>query len=108
MARLTHPGQPSSHLPSLASGSLLWHVAHTQYPACRPLTRPSLQYDREMLEFFDKIFWLGAQLAMAANNLGVPGVLQALAQSDPSQTDFVDPCNGQKNDQIQGVATAAG
>lgn len=45
---------------------------------------------------------------MAANSLGVPGVLQALAQCDLSQTDFVDPCNGQKNDQIQGVANVAG
>lgn len=35
---------------------------------------PLLQRDREMLEYFDKIFQLSVQLAAAANNLGVLGV----------------------------------
>jgi len=46
----------------------------------RPL--PPLPRDREMLEYLDKIFKLGVQMAAAANNLGVLGVSLIYPQQD--------------------------
>ena len=46
----------------------------------RPL--PPLSRDREMLEYLDKIFRLGAQMAAAANILGVLGVSLISPQQD--------------------------
>ena len=39
--------------------------------------QPPLVQDRDTLEYFEKIFCLGTQLAMAANNLRVLGVAAA-------------------------------
>ena len=44
--------------------------------------RPLPPRDREMLEYLDKIFKLGAQMAAAANNLGVLGVSRISPQQD--------------------------
>jgi len=45
--------------------------------------RPPLSRDREMLEYLDKIFRLGAQMAAAAaSNLGVLGVSLITPQQD--------------------------
>ena len=46
----------------------------------RPL--PPLPRDREMLEYLDKMFRLGAQMAAAASNLGVLGVSLITPQQD--------------------------
>ena len=74
---------------------------------------PPLSRDRETLEYLDKIFRLGAQMAAAANNLGVLGVSLITPQQDapasPSQdlSDYLDRCIGQMNNLIHGVAAAA-
>jgi len=78
----------------------------------RPL--PPLPRDREMLEYLDKIFKLGVQMAAAANNLGVLGVSLIPHQQDtpapPSEdgSDYSDRCVGQMNNLVHGMATAAG
>ena len=59
---------------------------------------PSLPRDRETLEYFDKIFWLGAQMAAAANNLGVLGVSLITPPSD-----YLDRSIGQMNNLIHGA-----
>ena len=46
----------------------------------RPL--PPLSRDREMLDYLDKIFRLGAQMAATASNLGVLGVSLISPQQD--------------------------
>lgn len=60
-----------------------------EWPADRKPSLP-LQHDRET--HFDKMFQLVAQLAAAANNLGVLGVLLASPQShgplDFNQSEF--------------------
>ena len=43
---------------------------------------PPLPRDREALEYFDKMFRLSAQMAAAANNLGVLGVSLITPQAD--------------------------
>ena len=48
----------------------------TGWPASRK-PQPPLVQDRDTLEYFEKIFWLGTQLAMTANNLGVLGIAAA-------------------------------
>jgi len=76
--------------------------------------KPLPPRDRETLEYLDKIFRLGAQMAAADNNLGVLGVSLITPQQDapasPSQdlSDYLDRCIGQMNNLIRGVATAAG
>ena len=75
---------------------------------------PLLPRDREALEYLDKMFRLGSQMAAAANNLGVLGVSLITPRADapalPSQDgeDYPDRCIGQMNNLIHGVATAAG
>ena len=68
---------------------------------------------REMLEYLDKIFRLGTQMAAAANNLGVLGVSlispQEVAPAPPSQdeSDYSDRCIGQMNNHVMPLATVA-
>jgi len=74
---------------------------------------PPLPQDKDTLEYFDKIFQLGAQLAAAANNLGVLGVAAATSlQHDtppsPDTAEYLGRTVGQINNLIQGVATTAG
>jgi len=75
---------------------------------------PPLPRDRVTLEYFDKIFRLGAQMAAVANNLGVLGVSLITPQQDaptsPSQdqNDYLDRSIGQMNNLIHGVDAAAG
>ena len=71
------PGVPpvdeslAAHLLSQAAG---WAEGRKPLP---PLLR-----DQETLEYLDKIFRLGAQMAVAANNLGVLGVSLITPQAD--------------------------
>lgn len=74
---------------------------------------PPLPQDKDMLEYFDRIFQLGAQLAAAANNMGVLGVAAAAslprdAPPSPDTVEFLGRTIGQMNNLIQGAATAAG
>ncbi len=74
---------------------------------------PPLPQDKDTLEYFDKIFQLGAQLAAAANNLGVLGVATAASlprdvPPSPDTVEYLGRTVGQINNLIQGVATAAG
>jgi len=92
----------------------------TECPGVSPLDEslaahlPPLSRDRDILEYLDKIFRLGTQMAATANNLGVLGVSLITPQQDtpalPPQdgSDYSDRCIGQMNNLIHGVAAAAG
>ena len=72
---------------------------------------PPLPRDRDTLEYLDKMFRLGAQMAAAANNLCVSLITpQTDAPALPPQdgSDYPDRCIGQMNYLIHGVAAAAG
>ena len=63
---------------------------------------PPLLQDKDTLEYFDKIFQLGAQLAAAANNLGVLGVAAAAslprdAPPSPDTMEYLGRTIGQMN-----------
>ena len=93
-------------------GAGLPECAHLTAEGKKPLA--PLPRDRDTLEYLDKIFRLGAQMAAAENNLSVLGVSLITPQTDtpalPPQdgSNYLDRCIGQMNNLIHGVAAAAG